>query len=40
MVKQELGALEHYVFSLHLHLVPVTKYRRKAITKEMLERSV
>lgn len=26
------------MFSLHFHLVLVTKYRRKAITKEMLER--
>jgi putative transposase len=38
MVKQELQALHHCVFSLHFHLVLVTKYRRKAITKEMLER--
>ncbi|HEU0184500.1 MAG TPA: IS200/IS605 family transposase [Blastocatellia bacterium] len=28
----------HCVFSLQFHLVLVTKYRRKAITKEMLER--
>jgi putative transposase len=38
MAKQELQALHHCVFSLHFHLVLVTKYRRKAITKEMLER--
>jgi len=38
MAKQELRALHHCVFSLHFHLVLVTKYRRKAITKEMLER--
>ena len=28
----------HSVFSVHLHLVFVTKYRRKAITAPMLER--
>jgi putative transposase len=38
MVKQELQTLHHCVYSLHFHLVLVTKYRRKAITKEMLER--
>jgi putative transposase len=38
MAQQELQALHHCVFSLHFHLVLVTKYRRKAITKEMLER--
>jgi putative transposase len=38
MAKQELHALHHCVFSLQFHLVLVTKYRRKAITKEMLER--
>ena len=38
MATQELKALHHCVFSLHFHLVLVTKYRRKAITKEMLER--
>src|SRR5215468_4299846 len=37
-VKQQLQALHHCVYSLHFHLVLVTKYRRKAITKEMLER--
>jgi putative transposase len=38
MAKQELQALNHCVFSLRFHLVLVTKYRRKAITKDMLER--
>jgi putative transposase len=38
MAKQQLQRLHHCVFSLHFHLVIVTKYRRKAITKEMLER--
>src|SRR5215470_8772509 len=38
MAKQQLQALHHCVFSLHFHLVLVTKYRRKAITKEMLDR--
>lgn len=38
MAKQQLQALHHCVFSLRFHLVLVTKYRRKAITKEMLER--
>ena len=38
MGKQQLQALHHCVFSLHFHLVLVTKYRRKAITKTMLER--
>ena len=38
MAKQQLQALHHCVFSLQFHLVLVTKYRRKAITKEMLER--
>jgi putative transposase len=38
MAKQELQTLHHCVFSLQFHLVMVTKYRRKAITKEMLER--
>lgn len=38
MANQQLQALNHCVFSLHFHLVMVTKYRRKAITKEMLER--
>jgi putative transposase len=38
MAKQKLQRLYHCVFSLQFHLVIVTKYRRKAITKEMLER--
>jgi putative transposase len=38
MAQQELQALHHCVFSLRFHLVLVTKYRRKAITKDMLER--
>jgi REP-associated tyrosine transposase len=38
MAKQQLQALHHCVFSLHFHLVLVTKYRRKAITKEVLDR--
>jgi REP-associated tyrosine transposase len=38
MAKQELQRLHHCVFSLHFHLVLVTKYRRRVITKEMLER--
>jgi putative transposase len=38
MAKQQLQALHHCVFSLHFHLVLVTKYRRRCITKEMLKR--
>jgi putative transposase len=38
MGRQQLQALHHCVFSLHFHLVLVTKYRRKAITSRMLER--
>jgi REP-associated tyrosine transposase len=38
MVKQQLHSLNHCVFALHFHLVIVTEYRRKAITREMLER--
>jgi putative transposase len=38
MAKQQLQALHHCAFSLHFHLVLVTKHRRKAITREMLER--
>jgi putative transposase len=37
MAKQQLQTLNHCVFSLRFHLVLVTKYRRKTITKEMLE---
>ena len=38
MAKQQLKRLRHCVFLLHYHLVLVTKSRREAITKEMLER--
>jgi putative transposase len=38
MDRQDLSSLHHCVFSLRYHLVLVTKYRRKVITKEMLER--
>jgi len=38
MAKKQLQRLRHCVFSLHFHLVLVTKSRREAITKEMLER--
>lgn len=38
MANQELSSLHHCAFSLNYHLVLVTKYRRKAITKEMLTR--
>jgi putative transposase len=38
MARQELRALHHCVFSLQLHLVLVTKWRRRVITGEMLER--
>src|SRR5215470_13714234 len=38
MATQQLQALHHCIYSLQFHLVLVTKYRRKAITKEMLER--
>jgi putative transposase len=38
MAKPGLQALHHCVFSLNFHLVLVTKYGRKAITKDMLER--
>jgi putative transposase len=38
MAKQQLQALHHCIYSLHYHLVLVTKYRRKAITREMHER--
>jgi putative transposase len=30
------NATHHYVFSLHYHLVLVTKYRRKCLTAPML----
>jgi putative transposase len=35
--KQELSSLAHCVYRLNYHLVFVTKYRRKAITKEIME---
>lgn len=38
MKKQVLNTLNHSVFSLQYHLVFVTKYRRKCISPEMLER--
>ncbi|HEY2533296.1 MAG TPA: IS200/IS605 family transposase [Xanthobacteraceae bacterium] len=38
MAKQKLAALFHCVYSLHYHLVIVTKYRRKLLTSEMLSR--
>jgi putative transposase len=39
MAKRQLSALHHCIFSLRYHLVLVTKYRRKVMTKEMIERS-
>jgi putative transposase len=36
--KQELKKLSHCVFSLHLHLVLVTKYRRRCIDAAILAR--
>jgi len=38
MALQELDRQFHCVFSLHYHLVIVTKYRRKALTRAMLDR--
>lgn len=38
MKKQEFKQLNHCVFNLHYHLVLVTKYRRKCITRPMLSR--
>jgi putative transposase len=38
MEHQELSSLHHCVFSLHYHLVLVTKHRRKVISNEMLDR--
>lgn len=35
---QEIRTKRHVVFSLHLHLVFITKYRRKVFTKKMFER--
>jgi len=31
-----LGSGAHVVFSIHLHIVFVTKYRRKVLTKSMI----
>jgi putative transposase len=36
--KQEMKTLYHCVFSLHLHLVLVTKYRRRCIDGPILDR--
>jgi len=38
MKKQKLYAHAHATFSIHYHIVFVTKYRRKAITPEILGR--
>ncbi|WP_207540768.1 IS200/IS605 family transposase [Sabulicella rubraurantiaca] len=38
MAQQELDALHHCVFALHSHLVLVTRFRRKALTRPMLDR--
>ena len=38
MKSQELKILNHCVFNIQYHLVLVTKYRRKVITKVMLSR--
>ena len=35
---QELRTKRHVVYSLHMHLVFVTKYRRKVFTEKMYER--
>ena len=35
---QELRTKRHVVYSLHLHLVFVTKYRKKVFTEKMFER--
>ncbi len=40
MQKQELSSLHHCVFSLHYHLVLVTKYRRKVIDQKIQARLV
>lgn len=37
MEKQALRSLNHSVYSIHYHLVLVTKYRRKCITPEIAE---
>jgi REP-associated tyrosine transposase len=38
MEKQQRSSLHHCSFSLTYHLVLTTRYRRKVITKEMLDR--
>jgi putative transposase len=38
MVEQQLNVLYHCVYSTNYHLVFVTKYRRRCITQEILER--
>jgi REP-associated tyrosine transposase len=38
MALQELDTLYHCVYSLHYHLVIVTRYRRHVLTKPMLDR--
>ena len=35
---QDLRTKRHVVFSLHLHLVFVTKYRKKVFTQKIYER--
>ena len=37
MSKQHFRSGSHAVFSIHLHIVFVTKYRRKVLTQKMLE---
>jgi putative transposase len=37
-IMQDLRTKRHVVFSLHLHLVFVTKYRKKVFTQKMYER--
>ena len=38
MKNQTLNTLFHCVFNIHIHLVLVTKYRRKCINKSLMER--
>lgn len=38
MPQQELDTLFHCAYALHYHLVIVTKYRRKVLTRPMLDR--
>ena len=37
MQQTELRKISHALFSIHLHIVFVTKYRRKVLTQEMLD---